>query len=59
MIFERVTELILVFLDSHFAFDFNTEDMKGAKFYYEFATHVDKRSQERLNHMRRYRKIKI
>ena len=33
--------------------------MKGAKFYYEFATHVDKRSQERLNHMDRYINIKI
>lgn len=35
----------LAHLDSHFAFEFDPEVTKGKKFYYEFATLVDKRSQ--------------
>lgn len=35
----------LAYLDAHFAFEFDPEKTKGAKFYYEFATLVDKRSQ--------------
>ena len=37
--------LHLAYLDHHLSFEFDPDEMKGAQFYYEFATLVDKRSQ--------------